>query len=88
MPAPLAPEVADHVAAVTLFGMPSATWMQSFGAPPVVVGPLYADKTITLCAPQDAICDGTPGGLPGMAHLMYAANGMVTQAATFVANRL
>lgn len=88
VPAPLPPQVADHVAAVTLFGMPSAAWMQNFGAPPVVIGPLYADKTINLCSPGDEICDGTPGGMPGIAHIMYGANGMVTQAATFAANRI
>ncbi len=88
VPAPLPPQVADHVAAVTLFGMPSAAWMQNFGAPPVVVGPLYANKTINLCSPGDEICDGTPGGMPGLAHLMYGANGMVGQAAVFAANRM
>lgn len=88
VPAPMPPQVADHVAAVTLFGMPSAAWMQNFGAPPVVIGPLYAGKTINLCSPGDEICDGTPGGLPGLAHLMYGANGMVGQAAVFAANRL
>ena len=88
VPAPLPPQVADHVAAVTLFGMPSAAWMQNFGAPPVVIGPRYASKTINLCSPGDEICDGTPGGMPGMAHLMYGANGMVNQAATFTASRL
>jgi hypothetical protein len=88
VPAPLAPQVADHVAAVTLFGMPSAAWMQSFGAPPVVIGPLYTDKTIQLCSPGDTICDGTPAGLPSLAHLTYGMNGMVDQAATFAANRL
>lgn len=88
VPAPLAPDVADHVAAVALFGMPSAAWMQSYGAPPVVIGPLYADKTIQLCSPGDTICDGTPAGVPSMAHLMYGMNGMVNQAATFAANRV
>lgn len=62
--------------------------MQSYGAPPVVIGPLYADKTIQLCAPGDGICDGTSAALPSIAHLMYSMNGMVNQAATFVANRL
>lgn len=87
-PAPLPPEVADHVAAVTLFGMPSATWMENFGAPPVVIGPLYADKTINLCSPGDAICDGTPSGMPGLAHLLYGVNGMVDDAAAFAAGRV
>jgi cutinase len=88
VPAPMAPEVADHVAAVALFGLPSAEWMQSYGAPPVVIGPLYADKTIKLCAPGDTICDGTPNGMPSIAHLTYGLNGMVAQAATFTGNRL
>lgn len=88
VPAPLPPQVADHVAAVTLFGMPSAAWMENFGAPPVIIGPLYATKTINLCAQGDGICDGTPGGMPGLAHLMYGANGMVGQAAAFAANRM
>lgn len=88
VPAPLAPAIADNVAAVTLFGMPSAAWMQAYGAPPVTIGPLYADKTIQLCSPGDTICDGTPAGMPSIAHLMYGMNGMVAQAATFAANRL
>jgi len=88
VPPPLGPEVADHVAAVALFGMPSASWMQYFGAQPVVIGPLYAGKTIQLCSEGDTICDGTPGGMPSIAHLMYGMNGMVSQAATFAANRL
>jgi hypothetical protein len=88
VPAPLAPQIADHVAAVTLFGMPSAAWMENFGAPPVVIGPLYTGKTIQLCSPGDEICDGTPGGMPGIAHLTYGPNGMVDQAATFTTSRL
>lgn len=87
VPSPLPAQVADHVAAVALFGMPSASWMQSYGAPPVTIGPLYAGKTIQLCSPGDTICDGTIGGMPSLAHLMYGMNGMVTQAATFAANR-
>lgn len=39
-PRPMPPEVADHVAAVTLFGMPSVAFMHSIGAPPIVIGPL------------------------------------------------
>ena len=58
------------------------------GAPPVVIGPLYAAKTIDLCAPGDTICDGTPGGPPSPAHGLYALNGMVDNAAAFAAGRL
>lgn len=88
VPAPLPPQVADHVAAVALFGKPSNEWMQSYGAPPVTIGPLYAGKTIDLCSPGDSICDGAPGGIPTMAHALYGVNGMALQAATFTANRL
>lgn len=88
VPAPMPAAVADHVAAVALFGMPSAAWMQSYGAPPVTIGPLYAAKTIQLCSPGDGVCDGDAVGRPGVAHLMYGMNGMVAQAATFVADRL
>jgi hypothetical protein len=37
----LAPEVADHVAAVALFGKPSVRAMNFLGQPSVVIGPLY-----------------------------------------------
>ena len=88
VPAPLPPEVANHVAAVALFGTPSAQFLQSYGAPAIVIGPLYAPKTTELCAQGDTICDGTPGGAPGIAHTLYPVNGMVDQAADFAAGRL
>lgn len=88
VPEPMPAQVADHVAAMALFGMPSAAWLQSYGAPPVTIGPLYAPKTIQLCSPGDTICDGDAGGTPSIAHLMYGMNGMVQQAATFVAHRI
>ncbi|HYP96327.1 MAG TPA: cutinase family protein, partial [Mycobacterium sp.] len=68
VPAPMPPEVADHVAAVTLFGKPSDQFMRDVGAPPVVIGPLYAAKTIDLCADGDTICNGAPPGGPSVAH--------------------
>jgi cutinase len=88
LPKPMPPEVANHVAAVTLFGKPSAQWLQSFGAPAITIGPLYAPKTIDLCAPGDSICDGDPGGAPNLAHTEYPVNGMVGQAAGFAASHL
>jgi cutinase len=88
VPAPMPPEVANHVAAVALFGKPSAQWLGSYGAPAIAVGPLYAPKTIDECAPGDTICDGTPGGPPSPAHGLYPVNGMVNDAATFAADRL
>lgn len=88
IPQPMPAEVANHVAAVVLFGKPSDAWMQQYGAPPVRIGPLYADKTLQLCEPNDTICNGTPGGQPSFSHNLYAANGMVGQGAAFAASRL
>ncbi len=88
LPKPMPPEVANHVAAVTLFGKPSTQWLQNYGAPTITIGPLYAPKTIDLCAPGDSICDGEAGGTPTLAHAQYPVNGMVGQAADFAASRL
>lgn len=88
VPAPMPPEVANHVAAVAFFGKPSNQWLQSYGAPPITIGPLYAPKTIDLCAPDDTVCDGAPGGTPSAAHLLYPVNGMVGQASGFAAGHL
>jgi cutinase len=88
LPKPMPPEVANHVAAVTLFGKPSTQWLQNYGAPTITIGPLYAPKTIDLCAPNDSICDGEAGGAPTLAHAQYPVNGMVGQAADFAASHL
>jgi hypothetical protein len=82
------PEVADHVAAVALFGEPSDNFMRDAGAPTVVIGPLYVPKTIALCADGDTICNGAPPGPPNGAHGSYGVNGMVNQAAAFAVKRL
>ncbi len=88
VPQPLPVEVADHVAAVALFGKPSEAWTSQYGAPAITIGPAYAAKTVQLCAQGDTICDGTPGGGPSFAHALYPVNGMVGEAATFAAGRL
>ncbi len=88
LPKPLPPEVANHVAAVTLFGTPSAAWLQNYGAPAIAIGPLYAPKTLELCAAGDTICDGSAGGTPSLAHAEYPVNGMTVQAADFAASHL
>jgi cutinase len=88
LPQPMPAEIANHVAAVTLFGKPSAQWLQNYSAPVVVIGPLYAPKTLDLCADGDTICNGDPGGLPSFAHTTYPANGMTQQAANFAASHL
>jgi cutinase len=87
-PTPMPPDIADHVAAVVLFGKPSNTFLADAGAPTITIGPLYVPKTIDLCAPGDTICNGAPPGPPTGAHGSYAVNGMVDQAANFAAGRL
>jgi hypothetical protein len=88
IPKPMPPEVANHVAAVALFGKPSAPWLESFGAPAIVIGPQYVPKTIELCAEGDTICNGDAGGPPTFAHAAYPVNGMAGEAAGFAASHL
>src|ERR1700744_4512122 len=78
MPAP----VADHVAAVALFGEPTSQFSSMLwgGQPLPTINPVYGPKTISQCAPDDPIC--SPGGNI-MAHVSYIEAGMVIQAATF-----
>jgi cutinase len=86
VPKPLQPGVADHVAAVVLFGMPNDRAMNFLGEPPVVIGPAYQAKTIKLCAPEDPVCSD---GMNFAAHQTYAEDGaMVDQGAAFAASRL
>jgi cutinase len=87
-PTPMPPQIADHVAAVALFGKPSNQFLADAGAPTITIGPLYVPKTIDLCAPADTICNGAPPGPPTGAHGSYVVDGMVNQAATFAAGRL
>ena len=86
VPKPLAPQVADHVAAVVLFGMPNVRAMNFLGEPPVVIGPAYQNKTLKVCAPEDPICSD---GMNFAAHDTYASDGdIVNQGAAFAASHL
>ena len=85
VPAPMPANVANHVAAVALLGKPDQQFMDSIDSPPVTIGPLYAGKTLELCAPGDPICSD---GDDGAAHTSYTTIGMVDKAATFAAGRL
>lgn len=85
VPPPMPPEIAKHVAAVTLFGTPSGDFLEKYHAPPLTIGPLYQPKTLELCASGDPICGD--GGSPA-AHIAYAANGMTGEAATYAASHL
>ncbi|MGB3474165.1 MAG: cutinase family protein [Mycobacterium sp.] len=88
IPHPMPPSVADHVAAVVLFGTPSAEFLQPNGAPPVRIGPQYASKALELCADGDTICNGAPAGGPPFAHASYGVNGMTEQGAEYAAGHL
>ena len=85
VPKPMTPDVASHIAAVTLFGTPSNQFLEHYGAPDIVIGPLYQPKTLQLCAPGDPICGG---GTDGAAHGSYVVNGMAGQAASYAASHL
>jgi cutinase len=82
---PMPPDVAQHVAAVALFGKPSPTFMGAIGEPAVTVGPLYAAKTIEECVPKDPVCSE---GQDLSYHFKYVTNGLVARAADFVAGKL
>ena len=90
-PAPLAPELADHVAAVAVFGNPLGRYV---GAPLTAVSPAYGPKTADICAAGDPICSPGNAGLPtrdeefSPAHLSYVKSGLVAQGASFAAGRI
>lgn len=88
LPQPMPPSVADHVAAVVLFGTPSAEFLSPNGAPPVRIGPPYASKALELCADGDTICNGAPAGGPPLAHAAYGVNGMTEQGADYAVAHL
>ena len=81
----LQPEVADHVAAVAVWGNPKSALIPTMGGQVHAISPLYLPKTIDLCIPDDPICSE---GKNWDAHAQYDQNGMTNQAATFVAQKL
>ncbi len=86
VPAPMPSDVADHVAAVALFGKPSPRFMKVLNNPSVVVGPNYTAKSIDLCVDNDLVCD--PQGRSFGIHTQYAEAGLVNQGAAFAASKL
>jgi cutinase len=86
VPAPMPPDVTNHVAAVALFGKPSTRFMHAINDPPVTIGPEYLAKTIDLCVDNDLVCDAH--GSSFAAHNEYVETGMVDQGADFVARQL
>lgn len=77
---PLPPFAADHIAAVAVFGNPSA----KIGLP-LTSSPVFGGRAIDLCNAGDPICSD---GNSVVAHRNYGPDGSAYQAAVFVANLL
>jgi cutinase len=77
---PLPPEVSPHIAALAVFGNPSAR----LGLP-LTSSPVYGTRAIDLCNPGDPICSQ---GNDVPAHRGYGPDGTTGQAAAFVARLL
>ena len=77
---PLPPNVPDHVAALAVFGNPTAR----VGLP-LTSSPVYGGKAIDLCNAGDPICSN---GNDVPAHRSYGSDGTASQAAAFVARLL
>jgi cutinase len=81
----LSSQVANHVAAVALFGNPQSSYAKQLSDNQIpAINPSYSPKTIDICLPDDNIC--AEGGSI-IAHLGYVP-GATDQAATFVAHKL
>ena len=81
----LSPQVANHVAAVALFGNPQSGYAKQLSDSQIpAIDPGYSPRTIDICLPDDNIC--AEGGSI-IAHLGYVP-GATNQAATFVAQKL
>ncbi|CAJ1508142.1 cutinase family protein [[Mycobacterium] burgundiense] len=78
--APLPPNAPEHVAAIAVFGNPTA----KLGLP-LTSSPVWGPKAIDLCNGGDPICSD---GRSVAAHSDYVASGQAAQAAAFVASRL
>ncbi|TPG36756.1 cutinase family protein [Mycolicibacterium hodleri] len=78
---PMPAEVANHVAAVAVFGNP----LNRFGGPLTALSPLYGVKTIDLCNGADPVC--SPGD-DRAAHSLYVESGLTSQGAAFAADRV
>jgi cutinase len=85
---PLPPGTDQHIAAVALFGN-GTQWV----GPITNFNPTYADRTIDLCHGTDPICNPADphtwqDNWPQHAGNLYISDGMVNQAADFVAGKL
>jgi cutinase len=85
---PLPPGADQHIAAIALFGN-GTQWV----GPITNFNPTYADRTIDLCHGTDPICNPADphtwqDNWPQHAGNLYISDGMVKQAADFVAGKL
>ncbi len=78
---PLPDTIADHIAAVVVFGNPS----NRIGEPLTMLSPLYGSKALDLCNGADPVCSD---GNDVPAHSHYVEAGMAEQAAEFAVARL
>ena len=51
VPPPMPPEIANHVAAVTLFGTPSGDFLEKYDAPALVIGPSVSAQDPRVMCP-------------------------------------
>lgn len=77
---PMPPNTPDFVAAIAVFGNPSA----KVGLP-LTVSPVWGSRSIDLCTVNDPVC--SPGD-DIAAHSNYVSAGLTDEAAAFVAGRL
>ena len=77
---PLPPDVPNRVAALAVFGNPTA----KLGLP-LTSSPVYGTRAIDLCNVGDPVCSN---GNDVPAHRNYGPDGLTNQAAVFVANLL
>ncbi len=78
---PLPPEASDHIAALAVFGNPSA----KVGVP-LTASPVYGSRSIDLCNGNDPVCSG---GDDFEAHRSYGPpSPLPSQAASFAAGLL
>ncbi len=78
---PLPASAPDHVAAIALFGNPSAK-----AGLPLTMSPTWGARSIDLCLPDDAVCDTL--GTNVAVHSTYPESGQTAMAADFVAARV
>ena len=85
VPRPMAPDVASHVAAVTLFGTPSNQFLEHYGAPAI------ASVRCIRARPCSCALPVTRSAAPAATAPLtvpYAVNGMTSQAASYVSSHL